>query len=170
MTTPLQALRLKTLIASLRDLEITVSDRIRHVQMLQHCGESIEARIALDTATSLQLNAQELAQYLARFGAEAETISRSTSHRPPAQLKLGKYESSDAGMVKELKPTAARIDKKLRGFVNEIRRYGLQSNTRVNDPGRYGTAAASVPINDLVDAIGGVLDAVARYLKKRQQS
>ena len=170
MTTPLQAFRLKTLIAGLRELEITVSDRIRHVQMLQHSGESIEARSALETATRLELNARELEQYLAGFAAEAEAISRSISYRSPAQLGVGKFESSDAGMMTDLKPMAARIGKKLRGFADEVRRYAIQSNTRINDPGRYGTGAASVPINDLLDAIGGVLDAVARYLKKRQPS
>jgi hypothetical protein len=92
------------------------------------------------------------------------------SYRPPVQLGVGKFEPSDAGMMTELKPTAARIGRKLRGFADEVRRYRIQSNARINDPGRYGTAAASVPINDLLDAIGGVLDAVARYLKKHQHS
>jgi hypothetical protein len=60
MTNTLQAFRLKTLIAGLRELEITVSNKIRHVQMLQHSGESIEARTALETATRLELSAREL--------------------------------------------------------------------------------------------------------------
>ena len=162
MTTPLQAFKLKTLIAGLRDLEIAVSDKIRHVQMLQHSGESIEARTALETANRLELSARQLEQYLAGLAGEAEVISRSMSHRPPAQSGVSKFQSSDAGMLAELKPTAARIGKKLRDCADEIRQYGTQSNTRINDPGRYGTAAASVSINDLVDAIGSVLDAVAR--------
>jgi hypothetical protein len=45
-----------------------------------------------------------------------------------------------------------------------------EANLKLNDPGRYGDAAASVPISDLFSFVFGVLDAIGKWVEKRSQS
>ena len=145
-----------------------MSNRIAHARLLRKSGKNIEARIALETASKLENGIRDLARYLLHLNGQIELTMRQIERRPPAQLTLGKYERSDGGLIAELRPASDRILRLLKEFQSEVRLLSTESNQRVNEPGRYGSAATAGPVNDLADTLSGILDLIARFVNSRR--
>ena len=63
-----------------------------------------------------------------------------------------------------------RLPEEMHALLRELQTFAREANLKLNDPGRYGDAAASVPINDLFSFLFGVLDAISKWVEQRKQT
>ncbi|HTT23476.1 MAG TPA: hypothetical protein VMG82_31400 [Candidatus Sulfotelmatobacter sp.] len=165
------------LVRKLNRLEVRIKMELGHVRMLRGIRPNIEARTLVETANDLGRVAIELEEYLLQLVGEAQSatrrfpVPRSLRARSLAQQQaLNPGFASAVGYRNELRALACRLPEQMHALIREVQTLSGEATMRLNDPGRYGDAAAAMPINDLFSVIFGVLDAIGRWVEKKKQA
>ncbi len=112
--------------------------------------------------------------YLLVLAGEGEALARRFPARAyraknlAQQISLHRGFSSAGGYRSELRALSNRLPHEMNELQSALRRLAGEANAAVNDPGRWGDAAAPVPVNDLVGFVSGLLDAIGRWLRQRK--
>ena len=163
------------IIRKLNRLEARINLELVHVRMLRSVRANIEARTLVETVNNLRRAAVQLEDYLLHVIGEAQSAAR----RFPAphllrasnlaqQQALNPRFASAIGYRHEVRALAQRLPREMQVLLSELHALAGEANLVLNDPGRYGDAAASVPINDIVGFAFSVLDAISKWVEKRK--
>jgi hypothetical protein len=115
-------------------------------------------------ANDLGRAAVELEDYLLQVIGEAQSAAR--RFPPPHSFRARNLAQQQAltpafasalGYRNELRALVRRLPEEMHALLRELQTLAREANLKLNDPGRYGDAAASVPINDLSSFVFGVL-------------
>jgi hypothetical protein len=165
------------LVRKLNRLEMRINAELVHVRMLRGVRSNIEARTLVETVNNLCRAAGELEDYLLHLVGEAQSTVRRfpapRSFRPrnlSQQQALNVGYASAVGYRNEVRALAQRLPRELQVLLNELQTLAGEAQLALNNPGRYGDAAASVPINDLFSFFFSSLDAIAKWVEQRRVS
>lgn len=163
------------MVRKLNRLEAQIKLEMSHVRMLRGVRANIEARMLVETANELGRAAVELEDYLLHLIGEAEGAARrfpaphSFKARSLAQQQaLNPGFASAVGYRNELRALSRRLPEEMHALLGELQTLAREANVKLNDPGRYGDAGAAAPITDVFSFVFGVLDAIGKWVEKRQ--
>ena len=161
MSNELQSLRLRQAVAELRKLDRQLDERNTqpHVSFMRSSAANFDARELLRLATELQ--SETLALGL-RASALGSGKSYSAGSRPPQEVAPGRYTPSSGGEVAEFRTLLSKVSRRLNALATDLSAFSMEANAKINDPGRYGDAALSNPVNDLFSFIQGILDLIRK--------
>ena len=157
----LQSVRLNRAVSDLNKLERAVDSVERHVRLCQACTRQIDARHLLGLADALRGECASFHRHLARLTAEGASAAKVAPRRPPASAGVGRFAPYVGGQVAEFKAISGRLRDKLdrlHGAVDSLQRL---ANSHINDPGRWGDAAAHNPVNELFGQLQNLIGLLA---------
>ena len=162
MSNELQAHRLRQVVRELRDLDRLINERHRHVGFLRSVSKNLDARDLLALASQLQNETRSLQLFLSGLEGSGRNLAASVGSRPPQETALGRFTPSVGGEIAEIRALSTRLWGQLNQLNSELSVLQIESNSRMNDPGRWGDAALQNPVNELVGFLQNVLDLIRR--------
>jgi hypothetical protein len=158
----LQALKLRQLVSELRQLDRLVQDRSRHAPFMRSSSGNFDARDVLRLSNELELESRDFERYLAQLTGAGQSISRAVGNRPPQEVAFGHFTPSQGGELAEMRALAGRLPGRLTKLRSQVAQLRTESLSRLNEPGRWGDAAAQNPVNELVGLVSNVLDLIRK--------
>jgi hypothetical protein len=150
-TKTLDAMRLKKALASLRTIEQQIKQKQAWMKTLMSFrGNPIDARFLLEISNKLTKESMTLEITVKGLDAEARSLSRSISNKPPKQITLTKFAPSAGGELKELAAIAGRMPKQLaelRSALDQFRNFAMH---KINDPERTSDGQPMDPLGLLL--------------------
>lgn len=154
-------------VRKLNRLEVEIRAKQRHVQFLRSI--SIDARELSRVSNELAVAAMAIEEYLLRIAGDADSVARRFPARPFRARNFAQQEAlnlrlaSAVGYRNELRSLSQRIPKELDDLHRQVRLLAEKAKAGLNDPGRWGDAAASTPVNDVIGLAFSLLDLIAKW-------
>ena len=165
MAKSLDETRLKAALRQLVDLERRADEGCRHARTIKSSKASFDGRTLLELSNRVTPELQKLGEWFADLEREARTLSRSVDSRPPKVVRPGQSGSSAGGLVVQLRPLVDRARKKLEELSKELQGLNRIAEEKVNEPGRWGSAAVSTPVTDLIELVGSLIELIVAVRK-----
>jgi len=157
-------LRLRQIVAELRKLDRLLEERQmqRHVAFMRTVAKNFDAREMLRLSSELQIEARSLEVHLSGLIGAGRSYAAAAGNRPPQEISPGRFSASVGGDIAEFRALSSKCLHRLNALAKELSAYKTESNSALNDPGKYGDAAMPSPVNDLFSFTQGVLDMIRR--------
>ena len=157
-------LRLRQIVAELRKLDRLLEERQmqRHVAFMRTVAKNFDAREMLRLSNELQIEVRSLELHLSGLIGEGRSYAAAAGNRPPQELSPGPFSVSVGGDIAEFRALSSKMSHRLDALAKELSAFKIESNSALNDPGRYGDAAISSPVNDIFSFTQGILDMIRR--------
>ena len=162
MAGELHAIKLRQVVSELRQLDRMITDHLHHVPFVRASNVNFDAREVLRLSNELEMESRDLERYLAQLIGRGQSLSRVVGNRPPHEVAMGQFASSQGGELAEIRALAGRLPSKLAELKPQLLQLRTESLSRLNDPGRWGDAASQNPVNQIVGLVSSVLDLIRK--------
>lgn len=150
----LNDMKIAGILADLNKLDTTIRGTSQNVKFLSRVKQNFDARLLLEHTNNLRRESMHLETYLRSLLGQVETLCRSTPHGSPMQAHLA-----------NIKGIQRRLPQQMTQLQADLQQIGSSANDRLNEPGRWGDAAAGGPVKDVMDGLAMIIQIIARVLR-----